>query len=168
MTACGTLPPHRSQTCLGRQRCQHVVWVFHRTRRSVTMRERLRQRRRAMPFCHEADGPRIPAIRTASRPKVGDYSIIAGTRMTSLFRRTRGSSSTLLNELVGRAHCETSSTSSKASALHGLGTLTPGTAPSSVDSRGCEFQAAVAAGVWSSSNSIGVSLPSARWRRRRW
>lgn len=46
--------------------------------------------------------------------------------------------------------------------------LVRGTAPSSVDSRGVNFQAAVATGVWSSSNSIGVSLPSARCRRRRW
>jgi hypothetical protein len=33
---------------------------------------------------------------------------------------------------------------------------------------GCKFQAAVASGVWSSSNSIGVILPRARCRHSRW
>ena len=43
-----------------------------------------------------------------------------------------------------------------------------GTVPCLVDSVGVEYQAAVAGWWWSSSNSMGVSLPSARWRRRRW
>jgi len=42
-----------------------------------------------------------------------------------------------------------------------------GTAPSSVDSRGGWVQAA-SAGWLSVSNSMGVSLPRRRWRRRRW